>query len=98
MIWTGSQANDLFGNTIPIYAPDPYEGGSSLSHVDQNNGGFDGLMNYSISDGVIQREMHDVELAMLEDMGWDTTVPEPATMILLGLGSTMLLKRRKRAA
>jgi hypothetical protein len=25
-------------------------------------------------------------------------VPEPATMILLGLGSTMLLKRRKRAA
>jgi hypothetical protein len=96
VFWTGSIANDLFDNPVPIYAPDPYAGGSSLSHVDEGNGGFDGLMNYSISNGIVQREMHNVELAMLEDMGWDT-VPEPATMSLLGLGAMFLIRRKRRA-
>jgi hypothetical protein len=96
--WTGSIANDLFGNPVPIYAPASYTSGSSLSHVDEaeKNGGFDGLMNFSIGNSVVQREMHDVELAMMEDMGWDT-VPEPATMSLLGLGAMFLIRRKRRA-
>ena len=56
-------------------------------------------MNLMLMTGWANTGSHisDTTIAQWEDLGYDV-VPEPATMILLGLGSTMLLKRRKRAA
>ncbi len=102
--WTGAAANTLYGDPVTIYAPDPYNGGSSLSHIDQD--GTDGLastaddidaiMNFNIANGTVQREYHEIEIAMLQDMDWSAeVVPEPATMSLLALGGIALLKRRR---
>ena len=103
--WTGTNANTLYDNPVTIYAPDPYSGGSSLSHVDQNGtdgiastaDDIDALMNYNIANGVVQREYSNVELGMFQDLGWYVEeVPEPATMSLLALGGIALLKRRRK--
>ena len=46
--------------------------------------------------GAQQRfELTNVDVAALEDIGW-SVVPEPSSMILLGLGG-LLISRRRRA-
>ena len=66
------------GQNVAIYAPDPFQEGSSLAHLDSTAA----LMNWSISTGVSCREPNNVEWGMMEDMGW-TVVPEPGVWIML---------------
>ena len=61
------------GKPVAIYAPDAFESGSSLSHLDDST--FPTvLMKHAISLGQSIREPSNVELAMMQDMGW-TIVP-----------------------
>lgn len=77
--FTGSAARAANnGQNIAIYAPSPYEEGSSLAHLDSTTA----LMSRGISTGVVHREPTDVEWAMMTDMGW-TIVPEPTVWTLI---------------
>jgi len=70
VFWTGTIANSFYGQPVPIYAPDPYEEGSSLSHVDEA-ALYSALMSPFISAGQAVRKPKAVEWKMMEDMGWD---------------------------
>ena len=81
------------GNRPQIYAPSPYEGGSSVSHLDETVHTNE-LMSpmYSGPDHVPS----DIELGMLTDMGWNL-VPEPGQVaMLLGLAVMGLYWRRRQ--
>lgn len=66
--WGGDRGVEGNGGIRPrIYAPDPYESGSSVSHLDETVHGLE-LMSpiYSGADHLIS----DMEVGMLLDMGW----------------------------
>mgnify|MGYP000548383924 CR=1 FL=1 len=112
--WTGENGNAAYQSMagvannaqIPIYAPDPFQSGSSLSHVDEL--GFDGIggtgddlsgmMNYALSAGESYREFNAVEKGMLEDLGWEIIViPEAGSLLLMAISAcaVLLVGRRK---
>ncbi|WP_218934415.1 autotransporter outer membrane beta-barrel domain-containing protein [Rosistilla ulvae] len=71
VVWAGPIANALHGSPIPIYSPNPYSSGSSLSHPDRPVT----LMNRSHSgdpDDNAIRSFDEIEMAMLRDSGWST--------------------------
>lgn len=57
------------GNPVPIYAPDPFEPASSLSHVYQT-GDEDALMWLSISSGASRHGLYDYEAGIFIDLAW----------------------------
>ena len=86
------------GEPVEIYAPDPYEGGSSLYHLDLDTFYYD--TNEVMCPGIAQGDSHRtptaLEWAIMKDMGW-TIVPEPGTYImLLGLVATLFASRMRK--
>ena len=69
VFWTGSAANDYYGQPVPIYAPDPFEEGSSMAHVDETSLYY-ALMSPSIATGQTIRQPIGLEWKMMQDMGW----------------------------
>lgn len=57
------------GNPVKVYAPNPFQGGSSVSHVDNLP---NGVMLPVASPGAVRRSYLNQELAMLIDVGWNT--------------------------
>jgi len=93
VFWDGSNAVGYHGGNVPIYAPDPYQTGSSLSHLDEDT--FQNLlMSPAIANGQMIRSVSGLEWEMMKDMSW-TVIPEPATICLLGLGALGLLRKRR---
>jgi len=89
----GFSATNLYGGLVPIYAPDPYEAGSSLSHLD--TGTFpDATMSHAISIGDTRRTLSGLEIAMMDDMGWDV-IPEPASLLCMALAAGGFLGIRR---
>ncbi|MHC4986114.1 MAG: PEP-CTERM sorting domain-containing protein, partial [Planctomycetota bacterium] len=70
VFWDGPIANAFYGQPVPIYAPNPFEEGSSLAHVDQSALSF-ALMSPFVSTGSAPRAPIAVEWKMMEDMGWN---------------------------
>ena len=70
VFWDGAIANTFYGQPVPIYAPDPFESGSSLAHVDET-ALPSALMSPSVSTGQGVRAPSLLEWKMMEDMGWD---------------------------
>ena len=91
----GSNAVDAYGGLVPIYTPDPWEPGSSGSHLDDFTftGADTQLMNAAADSGPGVRVISAVELGILEDIGY-TVNPQPSAALLF-LG--MLFLRRKRS-
>lgn len=102
LLFDGYTAAFVYGSAVPIYAPDPYEDGSSLSHW-TSPAPVTSVMLPSISAGVMRRSYEDFEIGALSDIGYNmgnvTGVPTTGTLglaALLGLfGLLMGLKRRK---
>lgn len=94
VFWDGAAATDLYGSNVPIFAPDTWMQGSSLSHIDEDTFGNLLMTPYLGIDPV--RSVSELEWAMMEDMGW-TVIPAPGAFILvsLGIGSVNWLRRRK---
>ena len=93
--FTGTNAVAFFGDDVPVYSPDTYSGGSSLSHLDEGVISPDALMSPFLSLGEMVRGPSDLELAVMTDMGWDV-IPEPASVLLLVLGLSLLVSRKRR--
>jgi hypothetical protein len=93
VFFNGYNATNLYGGLVPIYSPDEYLSGSSLSHLD--TGTFpDATMSHAIDLGDSRRTLSDLEIAMMADMGWDV-IPEPSTVVVMLLFGSGLLGIRR---
>lgn len=67
--FTGANAVACYGGNVPVYAPDPYEDGSSLSHLD--DAALPGaLMIHATGEGQMKRAPTRLECEILKDLGW----------------------------
>jgi hypothetical protein len=90
------------GQLVGLYTPTTWEGGSSVSHTDDQNPAIYGtMMTAQGPTGPWPRDYSAIEVGMLTDLGYTavTAVPEPATlaMMLAGLGFIGAAARRRQA-
>ncbi|MES2307290.1 MAG: hypothetical protein V4507_00365 [Verrucomicrobiota bacterium] len=77
----GTQAVAGYGAPVPLYSPDVWEDGQSLSHL--NNDSFlpDALMESSVTTGLMSRQWNPAELGIMKDLGYSlTAIPEPSDL------------------
>jgi hypothetical protein len=76
----GSNVVATLGHRAALYAPSPWNQGSSNSHLDEDAfpaGTVNALMTPYLSTGEVIHDPGPVTLAVLEDIGW--TISEPAS-------------------
>jgi hypothetical protein len=101
--WIGANAlAAVGGNPIYLYSPDPWDGGSSGSHLDTDfyTGADAKMMNHSgVVDGLDIRVWSALEIGMLKDIGYSRIgVPEPsAVVLLLGMAIPLATWRKSKA-
>ncbi|MBU1228667.1 MAG: ribonuclease E [Proteobacteria bacterium] len=90
------------GQLVALYSPNPYEPGSSVSHI--SDAVLNLLMLPSTGTGLSARDFSAVEVGILLDLGYTlsetTPTPVPGSVILLSTGLTALVgwrARRRRA-
>lgn len=87
------------GAPVPLHTPNPYEGGSSISHLQATEAG---MMKAAAPPGLSDRVFTAVELGILQDLGYTNiqqigvAVPEPSTSLLALLGLSVVGLRRRR--
>ncbi len=88
--WDGANGTSGNSGTRPkLYAPNPFEPGSSLSHLDETVHENE-LMSPEFDE--VRHYYSLIEVGMLRDMGWDAVpVPEPATGLALGFVTLALV-------
>ena len=93
----GPNAVAAYQALVPLYAPNPWESGSSLSHLDDNafSGSNEKLMNAVTSVGPGIRVISPIELGILADIGY-TVRSGSGTPALLFVGFIALRVRRRR--
>jgi hypothetical protein len=89
------------GNPVGLYSPTTWEGGSSISHTDDDNPALQGTMMLAMGPtGPYPRDYSAIEAGMMRDLGYTVAaVPEPETyaMMLAGLGLVGWSVRRRKA-
>ena len=100
LFFGGKNAVDAYGGLVPLYTPDPWQPGSSMSHLDDNS--FTGsnalLMNAATDTGPGVRVLSALELGILRDLGYTviaTPAPTPGGAALMFIGLVFLRRRRK---
>ena len=91
----GASAVDAYGGLVPLYTPNPWQSGSSVSHLDGSTftGANRQLMNPSTRSGLGVRTLSPIELGMLEDMGYSVVSPmQTQTLLFI---TVIFLRRRK---
>ena len=92
----GPNAVAAYGGLVPLYTPNPFLSGSSISHLDDST--FTGvnsqLMNAYVEPGPASRTLSPVELGILEDLGY-TVTPQPQNYVLFFIGLAFV-RRKKR--
>ncbi|MGI9125337.1 MAG: hypothetical protein ACR2JM_11390 [Mycobacterium sp.] len=72
LFFGGANAVDAYGGVVPLYTPNPWNPGSSMSHLDDDTftGANDKLMNANTDKGPGIRVISPVELGILKDIGY----------------------------
>jgi hypothetical protein len=93
----GPNAVAAYQALVPLYAPNPWEPGSSLSHLNDNafSGSKEKLMNAESGVGPGIRVISPIELGILSDIGY-TVRSGSGTPTLLFVGFIALRMRRRR--
>lgn len=77
LIFKGPVATSVFGNTHPpVFAPSPWQGGSSLSHWNDGIEGG-GVMTPFLGTGQKNAVYRSLDMAALEDLGYTTILSGP---------------------
>lgn len=94
LFWNGAGGVSGNGGIRPeLFAPSTFQGGSSVSHLDQDtHAGL--VMTPGLFNGLAIHELSDLELGMFHDMGW-TAIPEPASLAIVSLFGLVALRRRR---
>ncbi len=95
--FTGTNAVAEYGGNVPMTGTD-HLGDGTMSTVFLNAGSQEVLMSTTLGQAE-RRLITDLDVAVLDDIGWDT-VPEPGTLSLLGIAGVFagLWTRRRRSA
>ena len=92
----GPHAIAVYGGPVPLYTPNPWEAGSSVSHLDDST--FTGrktqLMNAISDTGLGVRVVSPIELAILQDIGY-TVNTSASAFFIIGFG---LIRRRRKTS
>ncbi len=93
--WDGAAGKAANNNQRPrIYAPEPYQEGSSIAHIDPNVHADD-LMVPGGTD--VDHTPTAIDLGILHDMGWDV-IPEPSALFLALVALAGVAGRRRAGA
>lgn len=74
LFFNGLRANQEFGEDVPLFAPPVFDGGSSVSHLEEfafRPGSENALMTPFISAGEAVHDPGPIALGIFADMGWD---------------------------
>lgn len=90
----GPNAVAAYGGLVPLYTPNPWQSGSSMSHLDDSTftGNDEQLMNAISDTGLGVRELSEVELGILQDLGYTIAPHSISAFLFFGL---LLIRRRK---
>lgn len=96
LYFAGPNAVAAYGGLVPVYVPDPWEPGSSGSHLDDFTfTGADALLMNALADvGPGVRVIGDVELGILMDIGY-SVAPRPTVAALMAVGLVFLRRTRR---
>jgi len=81
LVFFGPQADTLYAPAARpgIFAPNPFQGGSSMSHWDTGNIVGGAVMEHAIVFGAIRREFAPLEIGALRDIGFVNAADPGAT-------------------
>jgi hypothetical protein len=97
--FSGPNAVAANNGLVPLYTPNPWVSGSSLSHLSDYvfTGSKDTLMTAVVSRGPAPRALSAVELGILRDLGY-TVAPGPGGATLMFVGVLFLRRFRQNGA
>jgi len=92
----GSHIEAVLGGRAKLYAPSPWEAGSSNSHLDEAKyptGTINALMTPILYDGEVTHQPGPAMIAIFQDIGWPVagaapTAPNPPTSVSATAGDT----------
>lgn len=76
----GPEATATFLNAPPLFAPNPFLQGSSISHFDKDIAGG-AIMEPSFAGGEVKRQYAPVEVAALVDLGYTNAADTPTPVL-----------------
>ena len=93
LYFAGPNAVAVYGGPVPLYSPNVYDSGSSISHLNDSSfvGANEKLMNSSVAAGPGVRKVSPVELGILKDLGY-TISDTPIYLFIVGFG---FIRRRR---
>ncbi len=92
LFFGGSNAIAANGNEpVKLFAPPNFAEGDSLSHIDSS---INSIMNTGLARGESKRTYTNLDLAVLQDIGWQI-VPEHSVLTLVGGAGLLLIVRRR---
>jgi hypothetical protein len=97
LFFGGAHAVAAYGGLVPLFTPNPWEGGSSVSHLDDATftDANQKMMNAKTDTGLGIRVLSPVELGILKDLGF-TVVPQTSTYAVAAM--VLIFVRRTRKA
>ncbi|MCX2935242.1 Ig-like domain-containing protein [Mycobacterium pinniadriaticum] len=93
----GANAVAAYGGPVPLYTPNPWESGSSMSHLNDKvfTGSMTQLMNAASDTGLGVRTLSAIEIGIMQDLGY-TMVSQSSGAAVLFLGWMLVRRRRRR--
>jgi Bacterial Ig domain len=95
----GANAVAGYGGLVPLYTPNPFLGGSSMSHLDDATftGANQTLMNAFADPGPGVRILSPAEVGILRDLGYQVVVPQSPPTAMAFIGLVFLGKKRRKS-